>query len=177
MDLDLKKLIEESLTGDLFRDYQDFVTIVEKWETIVGLRYLKLSQPRSIQDGTLQINVVHPTVSSDLQLKKLQILRKINGLNLYRPITGIWCFSVEQLLESPPEKSQVSQLPSIPKREKPKTALEALEQWKARLEQEHHPSCPHCGAISTQDELDRWGVCSSCITVQFEDYFNKTRML
>jgi predicted nucleic acid-binding Zn ribbon protein len=166
--------INNLLQGLLPTRYDDFRLIVDQWDSIVGERYSKNSRPQAIWEDKLHINVSHPTLATDLRMKQLQILSKVNKI-VEIPLTGVVCtLVIPRSMDACSGESILTQIP-VNKQDRPATAIESLNNWRSRIESLNLPQCPKCDHIATHVELSRWGTCSSCAANGFSTYFDQKR--
>ncbi len=52
---------------------------VDIWEKVVGSRINENTEPLSVESGVLSVKTSSPSWSQELQLQKLQILKKLNN--------------------------------------------------------------------------------------------------
>ena len=57
---------------------------VDIWEKVVGSRINENTEPLSVESGVLSVKTSSPSWSQELQLQKLQILKKLND-NISKP--------------------------------------------------------------------------------------------
>jgi hypothetical protein len=115
--------INNLLQGLLPTRYDDFRLIVDQWDSIVGERYSKNSRPQAIWEDKLHINVSHPTLATDLRMKQLQILSKVNKI-VEIPLTGVVCtLVIPRSMDACSGESILTQIP-VNKQDRPATAID-----------------------------------------------------
>ncbi len=176
-----------------WQDRQRFLQIINRWHEVVGASVANQTRPTGIYRHVLQVAVSSSTWSQALVFERLRILSKLQPLlpSGMEPIVDIhfstakW-HSLKPTLESAesvklvPElllqhpsyispksiskSTSVSQL-TLP----PSSALEAFQRLAAivKTQTATMPKCPRCRCAAPLGELKRWGMCSTCIRIEF----------
>lgn len=161
---------------------QQLQQVLGHWQAVVGAVVAAQTRPISVQRGVLKVATSSSAWAQNLVFERQRILEKLNQV-VPRSLTDIR-FSTAQWAEIPlatfpGEQEQIALWQDHPSRLPAGTislvnsaALPldtpqvAFQQWAARMRSRtnHLPHCPQCHAPTPIGELERWQVCSLCVT-------------
>lgn len=168
--------------------------LVIQWPEIVGSTVAQHSRPLEIHNGTLQVATATAVWAQNLSFERRRILKKLSqkvgfqalGLREIRFSTAQWhnrpgssgAMAMDKRLHSYQQQLQWQQHPSRlppPANERPQldpaqSASQAFGRWSQRRQQQVNqvPSCPQCKVPAPEGELERWGICSFCMTQHWQ---------
>jgi predicted nucleic acid-binding Zn ribbon protein len=164
------------------REQQQFQRLLQRWAEVVGPVVAVQTRPLSIQRGVLRVATSSSAWAQNLVFERQRILEKLNSLLLLsltdiRFSTAQWQ-SGSRAVTFPAAKhqaelwqnhpSRLSGQPGLPKKLAPESidSKLAFQNWaqQVRSRSQNLPLCPHCNCPTPTGELDRWNVCSLCVT-------------
>jgi len=161
---------------------QQLQTLLCCWTEVVGAVVAAQARPLTVQRGVLRVATASSAWAQNLIFERQRILEKLNAVLPYtlediRFSTAHWESQRSPLLPSGSEQqtelwrqhpSRADAYPVMGKRQIQAITdpLHAFEYWAnlMRSRTRQLPSCPQCQCPTPKGELDRWGVCSLCIT-------------
>lgn len=158
---------------------QQFQHLQLRWMEAVGSVVAAQTRPIAIQRQVLHVATSSSVWAQNLMFERQRILDKLNKQLPFKIMdirfsTARWndasisdeLSETAELWERHPSRmvapSQANRLPPVT----PTTPDDAFQQWAERIKaRSHHlPPCPLCGCPTPKGELERWSMCSHCIT-------------
>ncbi|MBE9100725.1 DUF721 domain-containing protein [filamentous cyanobacterium LEGE 07170] len=163
-----------------WRQRQQFQHLQLRWMEVVGTVVAAQTRPIAFQRQVLQVATSSSAWAQNLMFERQRILEKLNSqlpfqITDIRFSTARWhdksadvtVSETTELWERHPSRmvapSQPDRLPSAPSLDTPDAAFQRwAERVKARSQ--HLPPCPLCHSPTPKGELERWSMCSHCVT-------------
>lgn len=182
MSLDaLGKLVQKLERQPRWRGQQQFRQVLDSWSDVVGEGVDRQTVPVRIDNRqVLYVAVSSPTWAQTLSFERLRILEKLNAqvqpsLQDIRFSTGDWYRrpAPKRSAYQPDEEALQAHPSFLPPSDHspaslsaPQTADDAFQQWAARIRAaaRQQPLCPVCQCPCPPGELQRWSMCSLCVT-------------
>lgn len=178
----ISQLLHQLEQQPTWKKHQQFRQVLKGWVQAVGPVVACQTQPVRLEKGMLYVTAANPVWAQTLMFERLRILAKLNAtvnppLTDIRFSSGDWfgrssplsqgMFGAGVRLENHP--SFTTRTEAVPT-SRPKTALEAFQQWAKRhqAEAQRQPRCPRCTCPCPPGELQRWTVCCFCATKSWQ---------
>lgn len=168
-----------------WQSQQIFRQVTSRWSELVGDAVALQTRPTSLQNQVLQVAVANASWAQNLMFERRRLIQKINAeLNLslcdIRFSTAKWSSSPGtntlltdslQIWQQHPSRISPHGAPSDMGDLRPVVAdpREVFERWakQVQLRSRALPLCPQCNCPTPKGELERWAMCSLCITKQW----------
>ncbi len=178
----LQRVMKQIQQQKAWRSQQTFRQITSRWTELVGEAVSLQTRPTSLQDQVLQVAVANSSWAQNLMFERRRLLQKINAelsLSLrdirfstakWNSSTGtnssltdslqVWQQHPSRLSDSPEQFSSRNLTPVVA------DPREVFERWakQVQLRSQSLPLCPQCSCPTPIGELERWSMCSLCIT-------------
>lgn len=178
----LQRVMKQIEQQKAWQSQQIFRQITARWPELVGEAVALQTRPTSLQNQALQVAVANASWAQNLMFERRRLLQKINAelsLSLRdirfstakwnsstgtNPITTdslkIWQQHPSRLLGSSEQFSSSNLAPVVA------DPREVFERWakQVQLRSQSLPLCPQCNCPTPVGELERWSMCSLCIT-------------
>ncbi|MBD2136301.1 DUF721 domain-containing protein [Anabaena sp. FACHB-1237] len=158
-----------------------FPRLLKSWSDIVGIHVASHTRPLFIQHDVLWVATSSAAWAQNLTFSRKHIVIQLNqklsvSLNDIRFSTASWQYSPVTETNTPPSASlhpsYLLENETLNNQQTTKyhTAQDAFANWaKINRERSHHlPLCPQCQCPTPPGELQRWNVCSLCVTKYFK---------
>lgn len=178
----LGKLVRQLERQPRWRGQQQFRQVLDSWSEVVGEGVDRQTVPVRIDKRqVLYVAVSSPTWAQTLSFERLRILEKLNAqvqppLQDIRFSTGDWyrrpnprrsAYQPDlEVLQAHPSFVPLSDDFTSAPLPLPQTANDAFQQWAERIRAQanQQPLCPVCQCPCPPGELQRWAMCSLCVT-------------
>ncbi len=178
----LQRLIKQIEQQKTWQSQQIFRQVTSRWSELVGDAVALQTRPTSLQDQVLQVAVANASWAQNLMFERRRLIQKINAeLNLslrdIRFSTAKWSSSPGtnssladslQIWQQHPSRISSHGVPANVADLRPVIAdpREVFERWakQVQLRSQSLPLCPQCNCPTPEGELERWSMCSLCIT-------------
>lgn len=165
-----------------WRSQQVFRQITSRWAELVGDAVALQTRPTSLQNQVLQVAVANASWAQNLMFERRRLMQKINtelslSLRDIRFSTAQWNSSTGTNTPMNDSLKVWQQHPSrMPDQSNPSEAhvltnavtdpREVFERWakQVQVRSQSLPLCPQCNCPTPKGELERWSMCSLCIT-------------
>lgn len=161
---------------------QQLQQVLGHWHAVVGAVVAAQTRPISVQRGVLKVATSSSAWAQNLVFERQRILEKLNQV-VPRSLTDIR-FSTAQWAEIPlatfpgeqeqrdlwrlhPSRLQAKEISQLnPVGLPPDNPLIAFQNWAmiVRSRTQHLPHCPQCHSPTPIGELERWQICSLCVS-------------
>ncbi|MEO1147284.1 MAG: DciA family protein [Cyanobacteria bacterium J06638_22] len=158
---------------------QHFQRLQVCWMEVVGTVVAAQTRPIALQRRVLQVATSSSAWAQNLMFERQRILEKLNAqlpfkISDIRFSTARWGDTSADLATSettelwerhPSRMVPLSQRDRLPPAS-PATPDDAFQHWTEQIKaRSHHlPACPLCHCPTPKGELERWGMCSHCVT-------------
>lgn len=182
----LQRVMKQIEQQKAWQSQQIFRQIKTRWPELVGNAVALQTRPTSLHNQVLQVAVANASWAQNLMFERRRLLQKINtelslSLSDIRFSTAKWNSSTgtnSSLADSlkiwqqhPSRLSGTSTQPSTSDLRQVVVAdpREVFERWakQVQLRSQSLPLCPQCSCPTPVGELERWSMCSLCITKQW----------
>lgn len=177
----LKNAISSWEQSHASQHYREFQLILSRWADVVGEEVASHAQPISLQGQVLRVATSSSTWSQTLMFERTRIVAKLNAmLSLNLTDMRFQPGKVDATAAKSPEEAAMSKVqaevrshpswvassPATPPPQPPTTPKEAFDRWSKRMIQRSSAlaDCPRCHCPTPPGELERWTVCSFCVS-------------